>query len=742
MVESVDLLIFPTAQAEEDIDEVKARLIETLKVGKAKVDGWYSADTPSMILRGVDEKVADRYVKAITRCGARCTTSPHEAEKNPNLFICPTCQYEQEIQSADEIDQCPKCGLVIAKWQAQMTEEAEKEKFRRRLQQAARLLDPDPEELDPQSSGMVHSIFKKFPIALGIGIGSLVVIASGFIFYSVDEHLEQEKLQELVDNRPYDEKQELALIVGAAALLQQTGNEAVVEEFAVITQLMRGRDGKARASVVEAARQMIEGAGPANFVDLASRKFDKPAGRAGGLTGVVKFNQKTLSAIYPSKYPTGHDELLLVLAEKRLVRNRNNPDGPAKLVDAIEEMDGSAILDLLNSLAMDLEWDQFLAVQVRQYLKGQELERALELTSRIKNPVIKIASLGEIMSGQFVERDQAGIKADMAKVLLLLDNIPDPDLKAKSWLAVNDSSAVSGSVLENMVSPGLYERSLLHARLAVNYWEQGDERKSRLHFGHASRDAGQIREPENRISAFVRIAQRYFDVRNTTLANEILNQAALLAVQQLDTKLQARIFGEVAIARGYMGDFVGAIMAIDDAGRGEAKQQLISKLAEMLIDNERYFQAMEIMGSLQNNVEHTRLGIRLIGFLVHSDRHKEAEFLLALVMPGAQGITEPASRGLMLSQLARLLARGGYTTQSEALFNEALAISDGLKGKKSQLLRGLVALDRARLFQFEQSRELMEIVSDIVVKDPISNEIAATQRMAKLLFPEFLEVKP
>jgi hypothetical protein len=183
-------------------------------------------------------------------------------------------------------------------------------------------------------------------------------------------------------------------------------------------------------------------------------------------------------------------------------------------------------------------------------------------------------------------------------------------------------------------------------------------------------------------------------------------------------------------------------MAIDNAGRGEAKQQLMSKLVEMLIDNGRYFQAMEIMGSLQNNVDHTRLGIRLLGFLVHSDRRKEVEFLLALVIPKAQSIADPGSRGLLLSQLARLLARAGYTSKSEVLFDEALAIADGLKGKKSQVLRSLVALDRARLFQFEQSRELMEIVSDIVVKDPIGNEIAATERTVKLLFPEFLKVKP
>jgi hypothetical protein len=94
---------------------------------------------------------------------------------------------------------------------------------------------------------------------------------------------------------------------------------------------------------------------------------------------------------------------------------------------------------------------------------------------------------------------------------------------------------------------------------------------------------------------------------------------------------------------------------------------------------------------------------------------------------------------MLLSQLARLAGRSGYTSKSESLFNEVLAISDGMKGKKSQVLRGLVALDRARLFQFEQSRELMETVSDIVVKDPISSEIAATERTVKLLFPDYIQ---
>ncbi len=48
-----------------------------------------------------------------------------------DYFFCTSCEHEEEIESGTKLEQCSECGLVIAKWEEKMKEEAEKEKIRR-----------------------------------------------------------------------------------------------------------------------------------------------------------------------------------------------------------------------------------------------------------------------------------------------------------------------------------------------------------------------------------------------------------------------------------------------------------------------------------------------------------------------------------------------------------------------------------------------------------------------------------
>lgn len=48
-----------------------------------------------------------------------------------DYFFCPSCEHEEEIERGTKLEQCSECGLVIAKWEEKMKEEAEKEKIRR-----------------------------------------------------------------------------------------------------------------------------------------------------------------------------------------------------------------------------------------------------------------------------------------------------------------------------------------------------------------------------------------------------------------------------------------------------------------------------------------------------------------------------------------------------------------------------------------------------------------------------------
>jgi ribosomal protein L37AE/L43A len=798
MAETVDLLIFPSVQKGMDVDEVKEKLIKTLRVDSEKVDAWFDIDEPTAILQNVDGDVADRYVQAITNCGAECKTSPtgesglsliaKTTNKNTKLFICPSCEYDEEIPLGTEVEQCPKCGLVIAKWEERMAEEAEKEKIRRRLLRQARLAEDGQADIDRKRKelerlkalereimkelglkppGALWVFYEKYAISMSFAITSLIIMATGVTFFYVDQFLDQQRQEELVAAPPSEEIQEIAPVLEAAVQLQQTGNEQVASEIADVSQVMRGQKNETRAAVVKAAQQMMKGAEPEKFIAMAAKMqsaaaFAKPSpgdpgpapvnidtiGGISGLTGVAGFDPGELAAMSPLLLENRNEELLKILAEKQMKPDPLNPNSPQIIVEAIDEMDGSKIVDIMNTLKKDQEWDQFLAYHTRRYLNNQEYDKASELLNRIRNPVLKVKSLGDMMADYLMDGKPVAINLLMARVRLELDKIKDADMRATSLISLGEGLSAAGSKIEPESSlarveamaadtSSLLTRSFLHGRLAVAYLNKGNKAKTRLHFEHASRAAGQISEPADRISAFLRIAHRYFDVRNTTLANEILAEAEILAATQLDPVQRARVFGEIAMARGYMGDFIGANMAINNAGKGDARQQLLARLVEVLIADGRYFEAMGILESLQDSLQYTRLELRVLTDFTHSNRVDEARQRLAGVVSRARQIISPAERGLMLSRLARIAGRLGESAHSEVLFDEAAGMSSLLEGRKSQINLGLVALDQARLFRFAQSQGTLESVTDIVVRDPIGNEIAATERTARLL-PESL----
>jgi len=801
MGEIVNLVIFPSVQEGQDLAVVKKKLAKTLSIDAEKVEEWFSKDKPTTILKDIDEAVADRYVTAIMKCGAECNTHPTGSEnlslvpksikKDTDLFVCPSCEHDEDIPRGTKLEQCPKCGLVIATWEEQMAEEAEQDKIRKRLLREARL-DGDGkadkerkrkelevlkirqlelmEELEMKTPSALWRMLEKRPVSMSTLIGFAIIFVSALTFYFIDQHLDQQKAQELIAASPGDEIRGVAPILGAAVQLRQNGNGRVVTEIADISVGMRGQASANRVALVHAAEQMMKGAEPEKFVASASTRRlpgnvaklaegeteaitvnTDTIGGVSGLIGVVSFETTTLDRIAPKLLEDGHENLLQVLAENRMKPDPINPDMEI-IVEALDEMDGSMIVDLMNTLSKDREWDQFLASQVIRSLNNQDYERASDLSNRIRNPVAKIGSLNEMMSSYLLEGDETETKLLMARVQLEVDKIEDPDIRARTLISIGESLGSLGSKGEPEASllrvatmaaesDNQNERAVLHARLAVAYMQQGNKVNSRVHFAKATMAAGQVEEPADRISVFTQIAMRYFDVRNTTLANEILSEAEILAATQLEPIDRARVFAEIAMARGYLGDLVGANMAINNAAQGQGRQQLLAKLAEMLIGLDRYFQALSVMDSIDSNVESVRLEVRIISSFIHSNRQADARLRLPGAINRAGRIKEPGERGLLMSQLARLSGRVGDKGQSQALFTEVLGLSVLLQDRKAELNKGLVALNLARIFQFEQSQSIVERLEDIVVKDPLGNEINGTKRTVSLLLPEFMPVK-
>lgn len=792
MAETYNLIFLPEVREGRDEDEVKKKLIATLNVEREKVDGWFESGKPTILLKEIDEETAEKYMRAIMKCGAKCSVQSSDAEdgglalvpkqfRTTQIFICPSCEHEEDVD--EPLEQCPKCGLVIAKWQEQMAEEKAKEEIRRRRLREERLRADDAEEakrkkaelervrrrerelmteLGMKPPGKFWLFFEKYPLSVGTAMSAVIVMVTMVTLYYVDQWLERQEFEALVAAEPSAEIKQVAPVMADAVSLGQTGNQRVLIEVADVMRFMHRTLGVEHQQIVNAAQQMMKGAGNEAFIDAALKMPNlatraKPAqdeaegapvnldtiGGISGLTGVERFAPETLKAMAPPLLEHGHEEVLNVMAEKRMVADPQDPEGPAMIVDAIDRLDGSMIVDLLETLDKDQEWDQFLLGHVNRLLKAGDVDEASELANRIRNPVMRVQALGDIMAN--ILNSGGGdidLKIYAARVDIEIRRIGNADIRAMALLELGRKLSEAGSETQPgeaigqvrtmlQESPEAYEKAFLASRLAIAQLNDGNQAAARQFFDRSLNFAAQVNSDVDRISAFTRIARRYYDARNTTLASEILSEAVILAATRLPPAERARVIGEVAMARGYMGDFNGAIMSIDNAGSGEARQQLLSKLAESLIGQDKPWLAQSVMTRIDDHVEYNRLELRLISAFLHDGHLQEARDRLVRVQDRVRRIESLSERGLILSQYGRLFARAGQPERAMEFFEEAVEISSQLEGRKRSVNKGLVALDQARALMIGPARQLIAEVPEAIVKDPIDSQILNIERVVE-----------
>ncbi|MBD3646880.1 MAG: hypothetical protein HUJ31_05365, partial [Pseudomonadales bacterium] len=590
----------------------------------------------------------------------------------------------------EKLERCPKCGLVIAKWREKMDEEREKERLRRRMQRDERLKGDEEaqrklkleelerlrkrereimEDLGMKVPGRFWQMFERYPGSIGTALTGVIIVLTAVALYYVDEWLDAREHAALVAAQPSEEIKQVAPLLASVVELGQTGNGRVISEVSDIARVLHGRSPEETDKLIRAAQQMMKGADNREFIDAA---LQPPAistttvrgegeeervqvnldtiGGISGLNGVEHFDPAVLKKMAPPLLEHGHEEVLNIMEEKRLVPDPQDPEGGTIVVEEIDRLDGSMIVDLMKTLERDQEWDQFVLGHLDDFLSDERVEDASELANRIRNPVLRIEALGNIMAHVLLSGGtDLDLKVYVARIDIELERITNPDIKAMTTLSLGKKLAAAGSEEEptlamNMVSgmlaesPDPYEKAFLSSRLAIAHLDNGDRARGRRYFEQAINLAGQVEGLENRLSAFTRIARRYYDARNAPLANEILAETAILAATRLPPAERSRIFGEIAMAQGYMGDFDGAMVSIDNAGQEQARQQLLSKLAESLIGLGKPYLAQSVMARIDDNVEYNRLELRLISTLLHDGHLAEARDRLSRAQTRARQI--------------------------------------------------------------------------------------------------------
>lgn len=797
MSDLYNLIFFPTVKAGEDETETKVQLAIKLKVDASKVDSWFAAGKPTLLLKDVTPDVADRYMQAIVECGGNCNMQPSGSvgkdslalmpkPANVELFLCPACEYEEELPEGQTYEQCPKCDLVMDKWAERQEDEQRKEEVRRRLLRDARFKgdaesDEDRKknelaelkrleaelmkELGIKPPSRLWTLFSARPVSISASIGILLVTLSSAISLTVSGYLDSQVTAEIVAEPASEEIQALAPTIVDAIGMQLSGNEGVMDELALATQLIGGQ--KLNTDALSAAtEQMMKGAGNEQFLQRANESsalktttpggLGEPApvrvnrgtlGGIKGLPGIDQISDEHLAKIKHEAITYGQEQVVEVLVHKLQMPDPKNPNGPDVLVNRIDKLDGSKVANLMKSLSRDLEWDSYLLSQVRDYLLEGRRGQADELTSTIKTPRLKIEGLMLEIDYLVQSNPDANLKLMLARFSNELNNIQSLDLRARFWLRLGDKLASAGvpdqpydvlARVEDMADDADDEgdRAAILARLAVANVDNFDVSAAQTLFKRAMQSAAKADSVPRRVAAFIRIAQRYYDARNLTMAGEILSEVQILTATELNTQERAAVFVDIAIAQLYMGDLPGALQSIRNAASGSAREKLLNQLAVWSIDEGEIYLAQSLIEQVRSPAANYRLAIRLISYVIHSGDDRKAAALINEYSPRPASIKDLSEQALILSQFARLHLRLRQPDRADQLFKEALRASDQMTGRKAAVTRGVIALDQARGLWIVKAKITMEQVQETVVSEPIGSEIAVTERVIKNLLPQ------
>ncbi|MFT5211008.1 MAG: hypothetical protein ACI9CE_002739 [Flavobacterium sp.] len=79
------------------------------------------------------------------------------------------------------------------------------------------------------------------------------------------------------------------------------------------------------------------------------------------------------------------------------------------------------------------------------------------------------------------------------------------------------------------------------------------------------------------------------------------------------------------------------------------------------------------------------------------------------------------------------LMRFGQNNRSSDLFEKALKEASDLEGRQLDVVKGLIALDRAKALDISSANETLSSLDAQFVKDSLGSEIIKTERMIKRL---------
>jgi hypothetical protein len=762
-------LVFIKIDDHQDPTTVRLKLAESLKTDEARVQAWIDAQGPVTLLRDVERESAEKVRNVVLRCGAICEIEEIVQTDESGLglvpkkfgssdhFVCPQCQIEKEIPTGSKVEVCDNCGLIVAKWEQKKRAEREKEKLRRQQLREARLKENSEEErqrkrdelerlekeeaelrlaLGIKGPSRLEKLFQEYPYITLSGFCVLAVIAAVLIFIGYQNSQDRLELEHLIAQEPSLEILKMAPAMASAVQMQQTGNKRLMTEIADVANVIRMGHKWDTQALEAAATDMMKGVGPEKFMEMlgdVNVESVTPSAKIAGLEGVDLFPPGQLPLVPGAK--TGA-EMLLDLFSSPDISRQDEANQQAVVITAVEHLDGSELIDMLKASVADPEWDEYLKKVSLQLIYKDSDDVAEEVALQIKSALLKVRVFTEILVKMSQMNRERDVRVYTARVELELSRIEDNEERLVQEIEFGRLMASLGNVkqpakafakAEEIIEEtgDLFEQALLQAQLAVALLGSGNELMSAALFRRSVNTAGRIESNTLRMRAFSRIAQRHYDVRNTTLANEIVNEI-IVAISSLYAPAErALVFADLALTQAYLGDMRGAYLSVSNTGSGSAQTQVLELMAEFLIDQGLIYRAMEAIDSIDNPLSRGRLLARLARELIATDKQEQARKVLDRMEDETELMPIAEERALLISTMARLHARLGFPQVARQHFKQANAFQS--EGRRGDLTRAMIAIDQVHSLMPDDGYETLGAVSSPAISEQVETAISAVR---------------
>lgn len=729
-----------------------------------------------------------------------CPSCGHKEEMLRSVKVekCPACGTDVkkalEKQEADEAEARVRQHKAAAEKQ-RLKEYEDRLRIELEKQIRARLEEEIRKELGVAggAQGGFWGMFMRNKAVVGLSVVGGLVGISVALTLGIKSYLDAKAEEELAAAPPTPEMEAIAPAVAAVASAQSPQVQQAVQEMAQVTNAMAppAQQPQVNMQAMSAAgMQMMKGMDPGAFMAMAATTqmmgnmmgplaamgglpvgggsgavmaMPGMSGGAGGMMmgmpgvadqlgmggmGQIPVDQfKDMMAGMSAPAPGQITTMGMVSGNQVILGQMPILDGTE--APTLESMTPAQAVQIVDGMTADREWGRFVATRVGE-LADRDAEAAGALATLIPTPYERAAARARIAVALLDNGLDAAARLMAEQGLDELDEIQDVDVRAQAAVALGDLLARAGQQavpadvrqrLSAQVERTLLaeERSALLGRIAVSHYVEGNLDAADESIDRAVEAASGIESDRLRLSTFMSIAERYADMSATPIAHTVTNEAALRA-RDLAPEDRAAVFVASAKARAYMGDTERAARDINLVGEGVARDQALTAVIEHLIIANEAYRAAEFIDALEDPLLHAQLNLELVSQLLSDDVTPFVLQRLEQAQTLTDAVTNPESRALLYSRLARLQVRVGQVQASQRNFTLALEGARVARSQSQDLMHANIAVDQAYALQLADARTSASRISEPVLRDRMTaflDDLGGLQGSAGLTDPAY-----